>query len=169
MKKPIIIISIVIFLGAAALAVYSLFSRSANPAPAVSSGTASSSLPSVQVNQSLPVKIVQEKNTGPDYLTIQGVNGSGKVLNFYKQTLDTEEGAIIFADETDYRLSYRPEEGFRVLLWNVNDPESARKAAESRLLSILGSDTAGICRIGVSVWYPFEQAGRPASFCSSVK
>jgi hypothetical protein len=169
MKKPILIAAIVIFLGAAMIAAYFLMTHRAVVAPVVNTGVTSNTLPKVEATQNLSAKITQEKDAGQEYLTIQGKNGSGRVLNFYKQAVDTEEGAVIMADENDYRLSYRASEGFNVLIWNTTNPASTSRQAESRLLSILGSDTAGICRVGVSVWYPYEEAAHPALFCGSVK
>lgn len=164
MKKTILIASVILFLGAVLLGLYSFFTRQKNT---TLSGNVPEVgvLPEVQIQQSLQNKIEKNKEGGDEYLVLQGVNGSAKVRNFYKQTIDTEEGGVIFQEGDGYTLSYRPEEGFRIFIFNEKNPMGAQKEAESVLLSTLDADGAGVCRIGVSVWYPYESLPRPASFC----
>lgn len=159
MRKFIILISFILFIGALIIGLVAGFKKPQSPAALApnSTETAPTAFPPLSPDSIDSFLKASNFPTG-DSITLGTPKGGVRVKNFYKAIVDTEEGFIRIRDNDDYRLSYNPaDSNFYINIFS-QPFEVSRKKAEKDFLDILGVSQPEACKLRVVESAPAAEA-----------
>jgi hypothetical protein len=160
MRKSIIIISFILFIGAVIVGLVAYFRRPQSPAALPPNGTVATTPTILPPLSPASIDAFLKASNFPtgDTITLGTPKGGVVVKNFYKTIVDTEEGFVWIRDNDDYRISYNTaDSNFYIDIFS-QPFDMARKKAEKDFLDILDISQSDACKLKVVEFAPADEA-----------